>query len=128
MSGFLVDSNVLIEWLKGIPRAVVLLERLVSQREPVAVNAVSVAETYSGLFDEDRDRAMAFLSGFRFWPIGFDVAKLAGEFRFQYARRGRQYSVSDTLLAAHAISLDATLVTGNVRDFPMPELRILRLE
>jgi predicted nucleic acid-binding protein len=65
---------------------------------------------------------------FEYWPIDQDVAKRAGSLRNEYRRTGRPRSVPDTLMAAHAMLREATLVTGNVRDFPMPELKILRLD
>jgi tRNA(fMet)-specific endonuclease VapC len=128
LNGFLLDSNVLIGWLNGMPEAIGLLERLASRPEAIAVNAISIAETYSGLIEADQERALSLLTAFQYWPIDFAVARLAGSYRYEYSRRGRRLTTTDTLLAAHAVARDATLVTANVRDYPMRELRVLRLE
>ena len=45
-------------------------------------------------------------------------------YRHIYARSGQPLSVPDTLMAALAVAKDAALITGNVRDFPMPELKL----
>jgi predicted nucleic acid-binding protein len=116
-----------IDWLKGRPPAPELLEELSSRGDLVAVNAVSIAETFSGVVEGDIEPVGKVLARFAYWQIGFDAARLAGEYRYRYAREGRTLAVPDVLLAAHAISEDATLITSNVRDFPMPELKILRL-
>jgi tRNA(fMet)-specific endonuclease VapC len=125
LSGYLLDSNVVIDWLKGTQAAIELLQRLSDEAEPVAVNAISVAETYSGLFPEDRERVARLIDRFEYWEVDLESARAAGALRFAYARRGRALALADTLLAAQAMVREATLVTNNARDFPYPELRIL---
>jgi predicted nucleic acid-binding protein len=127
LTSYLLDSNVLIDWLLGRQNAVSLLDRLASDSDVIAVDAIAIAETYSGLREDDEPRADGLISSFDYWPIGYAEARLAGWYRYRYARRGRAYSTTDMLLATHAISRGATLVTGNIRDFPMPELKVLRL-
>ncbi|HEU4758431.1 MAG TPA: PIN domain-containing protein [Dehalococcoidia bacterium] len=127
MAQYLLDASVLIDWLNGRRQAVELLDGLVRRGEVLAVNAIAIAETFSGLSAEDRELAEPVLRTLEFWDIDFEVARLAGTYRYTYARSGRPLSVPDVLMAAHAVARDAALVTGNVRDFPMPELRLLKL-
>jgi predicted nucleic acid-binding protein len=123
----LLDASALIDWLKGSQRAVDILRGLIERDETLAVNAISIAEIYSGFSAQERADEQPFLRGLEYWPMDRGVAEAAGTYRYQYARLGRPLSVTDCLLAAHAISEDATLITDNVRDFPMPELKILKL-
>ena len=125
---YLLDSSVVINWLNGMPEAERLLTELVESGEVLALNAVSVAETYSSLADDERAAADALIGSADYWELTVDEATLAGAYRYQYARQGVTLSVPDMLLAAQAVSRDATLVTGNVRHFPMPELRLLRVD
>jgi len=67
------------------------------------------------------------MAPFAYWDIAAPVAKRAGHYRYVYARRGQPLAVADTLMASLAIANDATLVSGNVKDFPMPELRLEKL-
>ena len=76
---------------------------------------------------EEQEREERFLSRLAYWPIRHDMAVLAGTYRYTYMRAGRPLAVQDTLMAAHAVRVDATLVTANVRDFPMPELKLLSI-
>jgi hypothetical protein len=66
------------------------------------------------------------LAAFDYWQIEGPVARLAGQYRWQLARRGRQFDIQDMLIGAHARYLDETLVTDNIRDFPIPDLKLLR--
>ena len=125
LTRYLLDSNVVMYWLNGQEPAPALLAELNSRRDLLAINAVSVAETYSGIPPDDLERVDFLLAEFEYWPIDWAVARLAGEYRQKYASEGRKLPIPDVILGAHAISRDATLITNIVRDFPMPELKIL---
>ena len=127
MTKYLLDANAVIYWLNGRPPAAELLAELGSRSDVLAVNAVSLAETYSGVPPDDLQRVDLLLEAFEFWPIDWAVARLAGEYRHKYGQEGRKLGAPDAILGAHAVREDATLITDNIRDFPMPELKILRL-
>lgn len=128
MSEYLLDANVVINWLKGKSRVVDHVADLIGRGETLTANAITVGEVYAGLADDERGPADRIFATLDYRPIDEQTAKLAGTYRYRFARRGRVLSLADTLLAAHAVVREATLVTGNVRDFPMPELKILRVE
>jgi len=46
-----------------------------------------------------------------------NLAKSYGKIRTDLKRRGTPISILDTLIAAHAIASDQTLVTNNIREF-----------
>jgi predicted nucleic acid-binding protein len=56
--------------------------------------------------------------------VGRAAAALSGKWRRQHRARGITLQLSDTLIAASAYLAGAVLATGNVRDFPMPELTV----
>ena len=124
---YLLDASVLIDWLKGKPNALQLLDDFARRGEILAVNAISLAEVYSGFSEDEREREEPFLGSLAYWEIDREVAELAGAYRYTYARMGQPLSVPDVLMAAHAVARGAILITGNVRDFPMPELELQRL-
>jgi predicted nucleic acid-binding protein len=125
LTRYLLDSNVVMYWLNGVELARALLAELNSRGDGLAVDPVSVAETYSGVAPDQLDRVDFLLRAFEYWPIERPVARLAGEYRYKYAQERRKLPAADVLLGAHAISEGATLITNNEREFPMPELRIL---
>jgi len=127
LTRYLLDSNVVIDWLNGRAPAPALLDELNSCGDILTVNAITITETYSGIAQRDVESIGRVLASFEYWQIDFRVARLAGEFRYRYARLGRPLAVPDVLLAAHAVTEDSTLITANVKDFPMPELKLLSL-
>lgn len=130
MTDYLMDSMVLIDWLKGRRSAVELLDELSARRPAprLAVNAVSVGETYAGIAPHDLEETTELVGQFPFWELTFAMGRLAGEYKYRYDRMGRPLAIPDMLLAAHAVTVDATLITANIKDFPMPELKILRYD
>lgn len=126
LTKYLLDANALIDWLKGREPAPALLADLSSRGDRLAANGISLAETYSGVDPADLQRIDGLLGILEYWPIEWAVARLAGQYRYQYWREGRTYAVADMIIGAHALSQDATLITDNVRDFPMSGLKILR--
>ena len=50
-------------------------------------------------------------------PLGSDADHHYARLRVELERRGTPISGNDMLIAAHALALDATLVTANTREF-----------
>lgn len=122
---YLLDSTVVIDWLNGVPQAADLLNDLAVAGHVLALNAAGVAEIYSGLAEDETSAADRLVDNCEYWDLNLDDASLAGRYRYIYARRGITLSVPDTLMAAQSVNRDATLVTGNIKHFPMPELKLL---
>jgi tRNA(fMet)-specific endonuclease VapC len=58
-------------------------------------------------------------------PFDDAAARAYGPLRAELERQGRPIGALDTLIAAHALSLDATLVTHNLGEFTrVPGLRV----
>ena len=127
---YLLDTNVVIDYLNKRPRAVKLIDSLSEQGHVLCTCAVVVAEVYSGILPGSLSAATAHEMGdsLRFLETGRETAEAAGIWRYGYARQGIQIATTDALIAAAARSHDAVIITGNDRHFPMPELSLLRLE
>jgi hypothetical protein len=76
---------------------------------------------------DERQAADDFFESIDYWVIEIESAVLAGFFRYRHAREGRKLAVPDTLLAAQAVIRGAIVLTANERDFPMPEVRTMKL-
>ena len=85
------------------------------------VCAINVEETVRGLRADEREPAGRLFAVLRVAPLGTDEGQRAGEWRREYARRGRTAAQTDCLVAAAAHALGGRLATGNPTDFPMPE-------
>ena len=66
-----------------------------------------------------------FLAPLEIIPYGEGAAKEYGWIRMELERSGRRIRDLDMLIAAHALSLDCSLVTNNEREFRrVPSLRV----
>jgi predicted nucleic acid-binding protein len=72
----------------------------------------------------EEERPAALLHGLQLYQITFAVAELAGRLKRDYGRKGKTLAIPDVLVAAVAIYYHLTLITDNVKDFPMPELSL----
>jgi predicted nucleic acid-binding protein len=127
MDFFLLDADAVIDQLKGFPETVRLLERLYEAGGELCVCDVTIAEIYAGLDPQDRARAEQLLEACSFLVSSAAIAQQAGEWRYQYRRQGITISLTDALIAATAYSHGAQVVTGNVDDYPMPEVSTIAL-
>jgi len=127
MSYHVLDSDAVIDVLKGIPASRALIESLVANGQTLATSDVVVGEVYSGLRPEDRATGEQLMNSLTFLPTSRDAARQAGAWRYAFARRGAPIAMTDALIAATALAHGAVVVTGNVRDYPMSGLTVLPL-
>ena len=125
MTDHLLDSTALVDYFHQVQAIHDLLERLERQGHRISVSTVGLVELYSGFNQQERLNADAVVDRWLYHEITPQIAKEAGRIRYEYLRQGTTLSVPDTLTAAVAIAHDATLITNNLRHFPMPEIRLL---
>jgi len=124
---YLLDTTVLGDASKNREPVRSRVDDLLSGPSEVGVSAVNVAEFIAGVRPEDRPEAETYLDGLVHWGVTREIAVQAGRYRYAYARQGQTILIPDALIAATARVLGATLVTNNVKDFPMPALAVERL-
>ena len=113
---FLVDTDVLIDYLRGVPQAVNFLEGAV---EILMVSAVSVGELFAGVRDgKEREALSAFVGAFRVLPLAARSAERGGLYRRDFGK-SHNIGLPDALIAASAVRHGARLVTLNRKHFPM---------
>jgi predicted nucleic acid-binding protein len=127
MTTYLLDTTVLVDYFRGRQHADTFLEHAVSEGHALALCSISVAELFSGLPERQRPPARELIDSVNYLEVPPEVAQLAGTIRFDAARKGITIHLPDAIVAAVAIANNATLVTANVRHFPMEELHLLEL-
>ena len=125
MTKYLVDTTVLIDHLHNKASATALLRDLAVRKQVVGVCSVNLAEAVAGLHPRDFAQAKILFEALTLFHTGAEAAWQAGRYQYDFARKGIALSLPDMLVAATAIQEGATLVTSNVKDFPMPELALL---
>ncbi|MEX2647356.1 MAG: PIN domain-containing protein [Gaiellaceae bacterium] len=124
MGAVLLDTTVLIDLLRGREGARARLHDLRATSDVAWVCAVNVEETVRGLLPRERDPAGALFAGVRIAPLGAREGWQAGEWRRDFARRGKTLAQADCLVAAATLSIGGRLATGNPKDYPMTKLQI----
>lgn len=111
-----IDTDVLIDYLRDQPLAVAFLE---GSDQPLAASVVSIAELHVGVREGvERQRLDDFVSAFEVLPLEKEAAMQAGLLRRQYGR-SHGMGLADALIAASVQAAGATLATLNRRHFPM---------
>ena len=100
------------------------LRALSSSEDPPLICAVNIDELWRGARPEDEARFDALVAALRIVPLGAREGEMAGSWRRRFEARGITLTQGDCLIAAAAVTTGARLATGNVRDFPMPELEV----
>jgi hypothetical protein len=119
----LVDSDVIIAYLRGLERARNWL-REARTAGPLAVSVVSIIEVTGGMRSDERRQVWGLIASFRAEPVTELVARRAGELKRQYRQSHTGIGIADYLIAATADVNGLALATLNVRHFPMfPDLR-----
>jgi predicted nucleic acid-binding protein len=124
---YLLDTDAVIDFFKGFPSSVEQIQQLFQQGENLCTCAVVMAVVYAGLNPTERGRGEELLGSLRFFATSPGAARQAGLWRYAFARQGVQLATTDCLIAAVAHERGATLVTGNMDDYPIPERHRLPL-
>ena len=68
-----------------------------------------------------------FLRSLQYFDITWQIARQAGLLKRDFSQKGKTLTLSDATIAAVAFHHQVTLITANMRDFPMKELTIYPL-
>ncbi|HZG51438.1 MAG TPA: type II toxin-antitoxin system VapC family toxin [Pyrinomonadaceae bacterium] len=111
----LIDTDVLIDYLRGRAEAISYLESLT---EPLLISAMSVAELHAGVREgAERIALEQFLSVFNVIPVDYAIAANGGLIRRDYGK-SHGVGLADAIIASTAEFRKAELVTLNKKHFP----------
>lgn len=125
MTTYILDSDVIIDYLAKREQAITLIEKFIQLDELPAVSVLTEIEVKIGLKDAQIPKVNKFFNALTIIPVTNDLAQLAIEFIRFWRKKGKTLHLVDACIAATAISNDLILVTGNKKDYPMKELRLL---
>ena len=122
---YMLDTDICIYIIKGKPLRV--LERLESiQPDQLSMSAITFAELMNGAKKSQRveanvSRLNALGEILEICSFDQQAAVAYGDVRSSLEKRGEVIGPYDLLIAAHALSLDRTLITNNEREFKRVE-------
>lgn len=124
MSGILLDTTVLVDWLRGRETVRRRLDEAWARGDDAYVCAVSIEEVARGIHRTEESGFEQLLAGLLVAPLGIPEGRLAGWWRRTLARRGRTLSQADALIAAAAVGVGARVATANLGDFRIPNVAV----
>ena len=114
IKGQLVDTNVIIRFLKGQTELFPLFEKM----EDLYVSSISIGELMYGAelskkTDFNRELYFDFCNQMKVIYIDQDIAKNYGKIKARLKKKGRPIPENDILIAATAITAGLSLVTAD---------------
>lgn len=124
---YLLDSSVIIDAINGRNGRTELLEKLSEQDALLACCSINVTELYIGMRPGEEKKTEPFLRSLEFYPVTWEIARLAGRLYNEWRQKGHTPALSDVTVAAVALTNGLALLADNRKHFPMPELQLLPL-
>jgi len=121
MIRYMLDTSICVELIRG--RAPAVLDRLQQfEIDEIAISIITLAELeYGAAKSNHPQRHESLLAQFcaplAIVPFAELAAETYGKVRTTLERAGLPIGPLDTLIASHALSLGATLVSSNEREF-----------
>ena len=122
MPELVLDSDVIIETLRGSAGVISELAELEKSGWLMAYTPIAKAEIYHGLRAGEESAAEAFFAACRSLPITDEVGEQAGRYLASF-HRSHGLELADALVAAAARVHKASLLTFNRKHYPMRDIR-----
>jgi len=119
MKCVIVDTDVLINFLRGQEKARTYLAALLAEAE-ISCSAISVAEIHAGMKEHERAKTEELLDSLSVVDVTRQIAERAGTYRRDI--RSHSLELDDCLIAATAYVKKAALATGNAKHYPMSDV------
>jgi hypothetical protein len=112
----LVDTDVMVDFLRGFPKAVALVH---AQSARIILSSIVAAELYAGVRgDGELITLDSLIQLFRVVPVSPELARAAGLYKRDYAK-SHGVGLGDAIIAATAQAENADLNTLNTKHYPM---------
>ncbi|MGH9659173.1 MAG: type II toxin-antitoxin system VapC family toxin [Bryobacteraceae bacterium] len=124
---YLLDTSVIVDAINNKRRRRELLHNLLTAGSDLGCCTIHVIEVYSGMHSHEERITSDFLDSFEYYDVTRQIARLAGELRYAWARKGHALSLADSAVAAVALHHNLALITDNRKHYPMPEIILYSL-
>ncbi len=120
MALYLLDTNIFSDIIKN-PQGAIAQRVAIQPLESLCTSVIVAAEMRYGAEKKNTkiltQRVDQILDAIEVLPFSIGADRCYGQIRAQLERSGQIIGANDLLIAAHALSIDAVLVTGNVNEF-----------
>jgi predicted nucleic acid-binding protein len=117
----ILDSDVIIEWLRGHDPFVQAITKLLEEHAELFWTPISVAEVYSGVRKSEEAQTANLFVLLESVNISAATGKKAGEYLRRYSK-SHAVEIADAFVAACAFVEKASLWTLNRKHYPMKDV------
>ncbi|MGL6140491.1 MAG: type II toxin-antitoxin system VapC family toxin [Planktothrix sp.] len=125
---YLLDTNIISELIKN-PRGVIFYKIQEIGEDQVCTSIIVACESKFGAQKKNSQKLIekleTILDSIEILPLTHPVEQYYAEIRTYLEQQGTPIGSNDLLIAAHALTLNLTVVTNNVREFSrVPNLKV----
>ncbi len=121
---YVIDTDLIIWILRGNKRYEDYLQNL-KEKGALSISTITIAEVYKNMFPSEVIKTENILKVFQSWDVTPLIAKQAGLYWQEHAKKLKTLSITDCLIAATANVHNATLVSLNAKHFPMKDIKVV---
>jgi predicted nucleic acid-binding protein len=124
MNKYLIDTDVLIELLRGNRRIISYLDDLHKEGNAFFYSPVTKAEIFHGVRKGEEGRINLLFHSMECVPVSDEIGGKAGLYLKQF-HLSHSVQVGDAIIAASAFYAGAVLVTCNEKHYPMKDIKVI---
>ena len=117
MQTVLVDTDVAIDFLRGVPSSKQMIKDL-WEKNLAFLSVLSVYELGAGLREKERADTENFIRAFNLELVDYDIATRGGELFRIYRKKGITLTPVDCLIMATALSKNHKIASRNISHYP----------
>ena len=131
MRKIFVDSNYIIDYLRGRAYTKDLIEKIKNKELEAYISAATAFELYVGAFLSNNptkkfEDIESLLSWFQVVDINKEIMLLTAKIHVYLRKRGLSLEIQDIIIAATSVSMNMALLTNNKKHFA--NIQEIRLE
>ena len=125
MKAALFDTNILMDYLKGKPEAISVVDSCLQEGRVLTCSLITKVELLSGARRGEEKILHDFLDAFDRIGLDDNIAEVAGQYMNLF-RKSHGINTADAIIAASAKVREAVLYTLNDKHFPMNDIMIVK--
>lgn len=122
MDNYLLDSDVIIWFLRGREEVVTLIKGIAKERL-LGCSPLSIIEIKLGMKKGEEDATNIFFDTIKVLEIDKEIAHAAASYILSYRKKGIALDFVDATIAATCKLRNLTLMTYNTDHYPMQEVK-----
>jgi predicted nucleic acid-binding protein len=122
VNDYLLDSDVIIWFLRGREEVVTLVKSLAKEKL-LGCSPLSIIEIKLGMKKGEEDATNLFFDAIKVWEINKQIAEEAANYILSFRKKGVALDFVDATIAATCKLKSLILMTYNVDHYPMQEIK-----